>query len=571
MPLVGANHGPNGTDLANESGSDIDNGNEISLKQLLMNLATSGNQKHVKLASDLLELDLIQDNLGLDDSNEQELTLDNNVKSDNLGPDCLDKSSLSENESDMDWTTVRHKNKRSRSGSNDFEKTNLDDSPNKKSKKSSVTTDNGQKLETKSDRKPRNNDRNELNKDSVLVVVTEIPDDTYFNAIKMENMILKAFPRLKETGMWTKYRINKRHKTKCYITLPKDHFEENVTKVIKSQIGFESCKVKVIKGINDVPEKRHRVVAIGVHQTISEDDIKSELAKSNIKIIQVQRLKFNGQPTRKVVVEFDNEQDMKIALFNGIYFGRIRVRCESYRTTPPVTQCYKCQGFNHIAKDCKNNQKCVRCAGAHKSTDCPDKNKDTLKIKCSNCHGNHVASSRECQKFKDQIKIQADKAKVRQEKLQNNLVVRGITFSNMVQNKTEKVQSELTEKIQVNKRETEVELDNIVHKLETKMEEAFKALSEKVVSFMVNSMVEIYDKLDRKNADKVYSILSKESVECFSIQLNPISPPLSPPTSVETSVSQVDISKAQNKPKKPPITQKLAAPGSRKPQNGRKK
>ena len=180
------------------------------------------------------------------------------------------------------------------------------------------------------------------------------------------------------------------------------------------------------------------MVTIGVHQTISEDDIKSELAKSNIKIIQVQRLKFNGQPTRKVVVEFDNEQDMNIALFNGIYFGRIRVRCESYRTTPPVTQCYKCQGFNHIAKDCKNDQKCVRCAGAHKSTDCPDKNKETLKIKCSNCHGKHVASSRECQKFKDQIKIQADKAKFRQEKLQNNLVVRGITFSNMVQNKNRK-------------------------------------------------------------------------------------------------------------------------------------
>ena len=35
----------------------------------------------------------------------------------------------------------------------------------------------------------------------------------------------------------------------------------------------------------------------------------------------------------------------------------------------------------------------------------------------------------------------------------------------MVQNKTEKVQSELTEKIQINKRETEVELDNLVHKL----------------------------------------------------------------------------------------------------------
>ena len=88
---------------------------------------------------------------------------------------------------------------------------------------------------------------------------------------------------------------------------------------------------------------------------------------------------------------------------------------------------------------------------------------------------------------------------------------------------------------------------------------------------MVNSMVEIYEKLDRKKADIVYSILSKESVDCLNIQLHPISPPLSPSTSMETSVSQVDISKAQNKPKKPPITQKVAAPRSRKSQNGSKK
>ena len=57
------------------------------------------------------------------------------------------------------------------------------------------------------------------------------------------------------------------------------------------------------------------------------------------------------------------------------------------------------------------------------------------------------------------------------------------------------------------------------------MEESFKALSERIVSFMVNSMVEIYEQLDKKNADKVYNILSKESVECFNIKLHPISPP----------------------------------------------
>ena len=551
MPLVGANHGSNGTDLANESGSDNGNG---TLAQLLMNLVTSGNEKHVKLASDLMDLDLIKGNVSDNlDKNEQELTIDDN------------------SETGMEWTTVKPKNKRVRSNSNDSEKimdTTVSPSkkhkstrPNNKDDKSigNKNNDNTKKQgQGQSDQNTKAKSgirtRNALSKDSVLVAITEIPANTYFNSIKMENMILNSFPKLKETGMWTKYRVNKRHQGKCYVTLPKDHFNENVSEVIKSQTGFQNSKVKVINGINDVPEKTHKVVAIGVHQTISEDDIKTELAKNNVKINKVQRLRFNGQPTRKVVIQFENEQDMKIALYSGIYFGRIRIRCESYRTTPQVTQCYKCQGFNHIAKDCKNAQKCVRCAGAHKPTECPDKNKDSIKLKCSNCNGEHVDSSKECQKFRDQIKVQADKAKARQEKLQNNLVVRGITFSNMVQNKTEKVQSVLAEKIQNNKKDTELELGSIVQKLETKLEESFKALSEKVVSFMVNSMVEIYEKLDKKNADKVYSILSKESVECFNIQLLTISPPLSPSRSVETSVSQVDTSKTQNKPKKPPIT-----------------
>ena len=70
MPLVGDISGSNGIDLANESGSDT--GNETTLAQLLMNLVNSGNEKHVKLASDLMDLDLIKgyvsDNLDLNDS-----------------------------------------------------------------------------------------------------------------------------------------------------------------------------------------------------------------------------------------------------------------------------------------------------------------------------------------------------------------------------------------------------------------------------------------------------------------------------------------------------------------------
>ena len=61
-------------------------------------------------------------------------------------------------------------------------------------------------------------------------------------------------------------------------------------------------------------------------------------------------------------------------------------------------------------------------------------------------------------------------------------------------------------------------------------------------------MVEIYEQLDRKNADKVYNILSKESVECFNIKLHPITPPPLVALSVSgKSVTQTDSSKSKTK------------------------
>ena len=566
---------------------------KVSIEDFIMSLANSGNEKQIKLASELIDLNMAQGNT-----------------SEHLGPDCFDKisacnDSLSNNtgkenindndneakETDMEWTTVKPKQKRSRSGSNDSDsdRTRLETSasPNKKHKSLKESVGKNKTKQVKTGNKTENSERTPLNKDSVLVIISEIPDNTYYNAIKMENMVLAAFPRLKESGMWTKYRVNKRHKNKCYITLPKDHHRDNVTNTIKSQAGFQECKVDVKIGINDVPSKAYKVVAIGVHQSIGDGEIIQELSKSNVKVNKVQRLKFKGSPTQKVVVEFDQEQDMNIALFNGIYFGRIRIRCEPFRPTPPVTQCYQCQGFNHVAKDCKSKVQCMRCAGPHKSSECTEKDKDSFSPKCINCSGNHVAASRECPKFKEQFKKQTEKVKARQEKIQNSLVVRGVSFSNIVKTNTDKVESTLSEKIQINKKETELELGNIVQKLESKMEESFKALSERIVSFMVNSMVEIYEQLDKKNADKVYNILSKESVECFNIKLHPISPPLSPSAPVATSVTQVDSSKQQNKTKKPnthgvlskqvhpprqaPVVQKITAPRQKKFQNGSKK
>ena len=264
----------------------------ISFEDFIMTLLNSGNEKQIKLASDLIDMNMTQGKV-----------------SENLGPDCFDKISacndnLSNNtgnknindndeakETDMEWTTVKPKQKRSRSGSNDSDsdRTRLETSasPNKKHKSLKESVGKNKTKQVKTGNKTENSERTPLNKDSVLVIISEIPDNTYYNAIKMENMVLAAFPRLKESGMWTKYRVNKRHKNKCYITLPKDHHKDNVTDIIKSQSGFQGCKVDIKLGINDVPSKAYKVVAIGVHQSIGDEEIIQELGKSNVKVNKV--------------------------------------------------------------------------------------------------------------------------------------------------------------------------------------------------------------------------------------------------------------------------------------------
>ena len=133
----------------NENGSVIDNGsnngtwtdrikaindipeNTIALDQLLMNMINSGNEKYTKLASDLMEINMTHGQV-----------------SDNLGSDCFDKISVTANvkqnteqginndETNMEWTTVRPKNKRTRTNSDDSKKINTEItlSPNKKTK-----------------------------------------------------------------------------------------------------------------------------------------------------------------------------------------------------------------------------------------------------------------------------------------------------------------------------------------------------------------------------------------------------------------------------------------------------
>ena len=66
-----------------------------------------------------------------------------------------------------------------------------------------------------------------------------------------------------------------------------------------------------------------------------------------------------------------------------------------------IFQCWNCQKWNdHRTFECKNDTKCVICAGSHRKSDCPKQKTDAL---CSNCDGPHAAWSTDCPIYQSEV------------------------------------------------------------------------------------------------------------------------------------------------------------------------
>ena len=73
---------------------------------------------------------------------------------------------------------------------------------------------------------------------------------------------------------------------------------------------------------------------------------------------------------------------------------------EEFRRPISVTQCFNCQSFGHLAKNCRSKQKRLICGESHSYKGCP--NREAKKAKCANCLEPHVASYRGCPEYKKQ-------------------------------------------------------------------------------------------------------------------------------------------------------------------------
>ena len=71
-----------------------------------------------------------------------------------------------------------------------------------------------------------------------------------------------------------------------------------------------------------------------------------------------------------------------------------------------------CRGYNHIPKECKNQEICLKCHSQHKTVNCESQEKI---IKCNNCSevnsklnmgldDNNCTNDRECPVFQNKLK-----------------------------------------------------------------------------------------------------------------------------------------------------------------------
>ncbi|VDI72394.1 Hypothetical predicted protein [Mytilus galloprovincialis] len=72
----------------------------------------------------------------------------------------------------------------------------------------------------------------------------------------------------------------------------------------------------------------------------------------------------------------------------------INIGFNSYKIklyVPNPIQCYKCQGYGHMAGNCSNKRKCRKCGEDHQSNEC-----NTESPKCVNCKGDHPSNYKLC-------------------------------------------------------------------------------------------------------------------------------------------------------------------------------
>lgn len=161
------------------------------------------------------------------------------------------------------------------------------------------------------------------------------------------------------------------------------------------------------KLIASIPAAATEVTGVIIHVPIelSNKQIYSALTSTK-NIVSIRRfMKKNPefgpgfQPTKTVSITFSCP-----VLPESVDLNSWRFEVRPY--IPPVKQCLRCLRYGHIAKYCKNAERCSICGEGHNFKSCQI---SASMATCCHCKGNHIAISSACPIKQEKIRLNKEK------------------------------------------------------------------------------------------------------------------------------------------------------------------
>ncbi|XP_015595099.1 uncharacterized protein LOC107267645 [Cephus cinctus] len=268
-------------------------------------------------------------------------------------------------------------------------------------------------------RKTVSEEVNKIKKDLLNFVpqniqVVQSQPKSYRQAAKSENIIIVK-PVQEQGSETTKKQVKER------IDIKSMHI--GVTKVKKGRDGAvilnaaQESEIQGLKNTNRQKKPKIRIIGIDAEememngsQMIETIKTQNDMNASHMKIIKKIRkiVRVGEQNDRRntegtVILEVDTETHNKIIEKRKLNLGWKKCPVQDFVS---VKRCFKCWGYNHIAKYCKREEACQHCAGKHKGSECKEAKKRYVNcmFKIQKYHvsisDEHDALDKECPTFK---------------------------------------------------------------------------------------------------------------------------------------------------------------------------
>jgi len=235
---------------------------------------------------------------------------------------------------------------------------------------------------------------------SKFVIAPLVVEGISFNKLQLNDILKQQMSDIKLTdiqlsraGIFTLYAADVKSFNRLLNDLPT---------ILTSNGQPAQSKVFVPRSIQRIKDTDKVAFVKRVDPEIPDDRIIEALKSIGLDATNVLRLtgKDGNTATRTVKVTFADVGNRNTFVHTGLQVDSMHFVAEAATQNTKPVQCYMCLQYNHVAKYCKTKQQvCARCGDSHRLDQCTAAN-DTFK--CCNCNGNHLATSFECSKYKEQ-------------------------------------------------------------------------------------------------------------------------------------------------------------------------